>query len=228
MAHFRSTWFTILLFFIIMKSLVAQYNEKLDSLRKLATKVSSSSPTSAQTLVETTFSPSPSQAPTLIRSSESSSSNESVLEPETTMPRDGQSDENRSKPYSWTVAIPIVTVTIMAWITKGNEFMRESVSACWTSEFCLNDEIPTEIVIRSSRSEAFSVAGDNAADIELQPISSTKDDARTDTKRLYSHTKWNLPEDPVDEISLKGPSFDSSCSVDEDELRVSRTRFVRL
>jgi hypothetical protein len=134
-------------------------------------------------------------------------------------------------------------MTIMAWAVKTNARVRQHASACCTGDFCGADDgaIPDEIVIQSKPSEPYSVVGDNATDIELMPVS-TFDDASVygldtgsraeDEARQWSHqrrhSRWNeVPEDPVDEVSLKGSSF--YCSSDEeDDGKELKTSFVRM
>jgi len=106
--------------------------------------------------------------------------------------------------------------------------MQERVSACFTGDICFQDdhEVPGEIVFRSS---PCSVVGDNATDIELQPMSSIGEARVPGVPRgkFYRHSKWSeFPVDPVDEVSLKGPSFDCS-SVDDSVFNELKTRYSR-
>lgn len=155
-------------------------------------------------------------------------------------------DEEHPKPsvkHSWSVLLPVITMTIMAWAVKTNARFREHASACCTGDFCGADarEIPDEIVIQNKPSEACSVVGNGTKDIELMPVS-TFDDAsvlgseigrRAENAAIrwpaqIRRTRWNcVPEDPVDEISLKGSSFYVS-SDDEDDYKEPKTSFARM
>lgn len=150
--------------------------------------------------------------------------------------------EARSKPStkeSWSLFLPVIGMAIMAWAVKANASVRQHASACCTGDICGADDagmIPDEIVIQStSNSSEFkkdSVVGDNATtDIELMPVS-TFDDVSVEESYAGSRTgywprgvteqvcrpRWNvMPEDPVDEVSLKGSSFYCSSDDDDDE-----------
>jgi hypothetical protein len=141
-------------------------------------------------------------------SNSSSNSDPVVVEPQTTMRHSACNGMQ-----SLSVTLQIATITVMAWATKGNTFIREQATVCWKADFCDvhrdDGNVPEEIFIRSSPSDACSVVGEKETDVELMPMQLPR-------HSFYRKSHWNeIPEDPVDEVSLKGPSF--GCSSDEEE-----------
>jgi len=236
-----SRWLFVVIAILRMNTSFANtIHEKLRVTRILGTGTSSSPPTGSPESTPAP-SPSPSQMPSRKTgapasspvpglTTASSSSSASLVEPQTTMPVDD--GKKTSGLRDWSVVIPVAAVTMLAWAAKGNAFLRQRATACCTGDYCFNDEasVPCEIVIRNSRSEACSVVGDNDTDIELQPMSSQRDAGGPGVPRgnFYRKPTWNsFPIDPVDEVSLKGPSFDCS-SVDEDGCKEPKTSYVRI
>ena len=152
--------------------------------------------------------------PPLVRStsgstaSNSSSNSDPVVEPQNTTHHGATNGMQ-----SLSVTLQIATVTVMTWATKGNTFIREQATVCWKADFCDvhrdDGDVPDEIYIRSSPSDACSVVGEKETDVELMPMPLPR-------HSFYRKSHWNeIPEDPVDEVSLKGPSF--GCSSDDEE-----------
>lgn len=196
------------------------------SLDFVTTSAPSSAPSKPFSPVTSKPSGAPSAVPSLIRSETvsagSSSSSVSAVEQQATMHAEDKEDKN-SGMHSWSVVIPIVTVAVMAWAAKGNTFIRERATACLNGDICFVDnqdqDVPDEIVV--------SVVGENAADIELQPISGPG----VPRQCFYRKSNWrNFPVDPVDEVSLKGSSYDCSSDEDDDSVgfRAPRTRYSRM
>ena len=192
----------------------ALIKEKFKAVRDLA-------PCATTTVDKAPSSPSPNKevstatVPPLIRSTSgsttSSRSSALVVEAETM-----RHDTTTNGFQSWSAAFQVAAAAAIAWAAKGNTFIREQASVCWTGDFCdlQRDEgdVPEEIFIRNSPSGACSVAGDKETDIELMPMALPK-------HSFYRKSHWiEVPHDPVDELSLKGSSFYcSSTSSEEDD-----------
>ena len=137
-------------------------------------------------------------------------------------------DTTTNGTQSWSVAFQVATAAAIAWASKGNTFIREHASVCWTGDFCDvqrdDGEVPEEIFIRNSPSGTCSVAGDNETDIELMPMALPR-------QTFYRKSHWmEVPHDPVDEVSLKGSSFycSSSSSEEDDSVGfVDKSRYKR-
>jgi hypothetical protein len=132
---------------------------------------------------------------------------------------------------NWSEIVPIVGTTILTWALQANARVRKHASACCTGDFCVVDSagemIPEEIVFQCKRPKTNSKAAGNPNDIELEDFSVTDSEVLENTSPEYEapwtiplpirRTKWNeIPEDPVDEVSLKGSSAYLSSSDDED------------
>ena len=135
-------------------------------------------------------------------------------------------------------------MTILAWAVKANARVRRHAAACCTGDLCGTDDgemIPDEIVIQTKPSGVDSVVGHSTRDIELMPVSTFEDASvvgiaigtRTGSAPWWEphqirRTRWNdVPDDPVDEVSLKGSSFYCS-SDDEGDQQDPKTAFVRM
>ena len=108
----------------------------------------------------------------------------------------------------------------MAYSVKTDSRVRQRVQACFGDDLgsCLVG-IPEEIVIEKKAS--------NATDIELQPVL-TSDQGVTKEFTLppVRMISWNsLPDDIVDEVSLKSSFYNSDDDDDDDE---PKSGFVRL
>jgi hypothetical protein len=141
--------------------------------------------------------------------------------------------EHRSKhdtQDAWRVFFPAMSTTIVKWAMNAKAHVRQQATSCCIGDLCGagdGETVPDEIVIRAE-----SVVGEKATDIELMPVSTFDDPnpwnvepkTRMDQEpwslplRIRRTTRWNdIPDDPVDEISLKGSS--SYCSSDGDDER---------
>lgn len=139
------------------------------------------------------------------------------------------STPHNNKRINWSVVIPVVGRTILSWALQANARVRQHASACCTGDFCVGAEttgemIPEEIVFQCRRPKTNSSVNSNSNDIELEEFSVIGTGSLVNTKPEYEEpwklpirrTKWNeLPEDPVDEVSLKGSSSYLSSSDDE-------------
>jgi hypothetical protein len=133
----------------------------------------------------------------------------------------------------WMLFFPAaLSTTIIAWAMKAKAHVRQHATSCCAGDLCgpSNSEmIPDEIVIQSSGS----LVGENIRDIELMPVSTFDEpgasligfevggsNSREPWRaplQIRRTNRWNkIPDDPVDEVSLKGSSYDCS-SDDEDE-----------
>lgn len=135
----------------------------------------------------------------------------------------------------WTVIFPEIGLAIATWADKANASVRQHASTCCSGDLFGPDDgelVPGMIVIQTD-----SIVGEKATDIELMPVSTFDDDLvgiTVDSKSTDSlwkatqyqkcHTVWNeIPDDPVDEVSLKGSSFYCSSS-DEDYSKNGKSR----
>jgi hypothetical protein len=141
--------------------------------------------------------------------------------------------EHRSKhdtQDAWGVFFPTLSTAIVTWAMNAKAQVRQQATSCYIGDLCGagdGEMVPDEIVIRTE-----SVVGEKATDIELMPVSTFDDPnpgivetkSRMDQEpwsrplQIRRTTRWNdIPDDPVDEISLKGSS--SYCSSDGDDER---------
>jgi hypothetical protein len=142
------------------------------------------------------------------------------------------SEQANNRRVNWSAFVPAVGTTILTWALEANARVRQHASACCTGDFCVvtdsaGEMIPEEIVFQCKRPKSNSDAAGNSNDIELEEFSAIGSEGLANNSPEYEapwtvplpirRTKWNeLPEDPVDEVSLKGSSSYWSSSDDEE------------
>jgi hypothetical protein len=142
---------------------------------------------------------------------------------------------------AWRVFFPTISTAITTWAMNAKAQVRQQATSCCIGDLCGagdGETVPDEIVIRTD-----SVVGEKATDIELMPVSTFDDPHlgnvepknRMDQEpwslplQIRRTTRWNdIPDDPVDEISLKGSSsYCSSAGDDERKLPIATELCMR-